>query len=114
MPLVAVKVTVVPALATPLVTVVPLIFSVGAGPKTVPVQLTACQMNPVLVPVSTILTVLPDIVGDAGKVIKPEAADVGVAVAFTAISRAPGSFRHHVWIETRVELLSRAAVRPPA
>ena len=85
MPLVAVKVTVVPALATPLVTVVPLIFSVGAGPKTVPVQLTACQMNPVLVPVSTILMVLPDIVGDAGNVIKPEAADVGVAVALSAI-----------------------------
>jgi hypothetical protein len=59
MPLVAVNVTVVPALATPLVTVVPLIFSVGEN-KTSPVQLTACQVNPVLVPVSTILTVLPD------------------------------------------------------
>ena len=85
MPLVVVNVTVVPALATPLVTVVPLIFSVGAPKKDVPVQLTACQVNPVLVPVSTILTVLPDILGDDGTVINPEPADVGVEVALTAI-----------------------------
>ena len=84
MPLVAVNVTVVPALGIPLVTVVPLIFSVGAK-RTSPVQLTACQVNPVLVPVSTILTVLPNILGDAGNVINPEAADVGVEVALTAI-----------------------------
>ena len=84
MPLVAVNVTVVPALGTPLVTVVPLIFSVGAN-KTNPVQLTACQVKPVLVPVSTIFTVLPVIPGDAGNVINPDAADVGVEVAFTAI-----------------------------
>ena len=86
-PLVVVNVTVVPPLATPLVTVVPLSFSVGLPKKDVPVQLTACQVNPVLVPVSTILTVLPVIVGDAGKVINPEAADVGVEVALTAISQ---------------------------
>ena len=86
MPLVRVNVTVVPALATPLVTVVPLISSVG-GNKTSPVQVTACQVNPVLVPVSTIFTVLPVIPGDAGKVISPEAADVGVEVAVTAISQ---------------------------
>jgi hypothetical protein len=61
-----------------------LIFSVGAI-NTNPVQLTACQVNPVLVPVSTIFTVLPVIPGDAGNVISPEAADVGVVVAFTAI-----------------------------
>ena len=84
MPLVAVNVTVVPALATPLVTVVPLSFSVGAM-KTSPVQLTACQVNPVLVPVSTMFTVLPVIPGEAGKVINPEPADVGVEVAVTAI-----------------------------
>ena len=81
----AVNVTVVPALATPLVTVVPLIFNVGGGPEAVPVQLTACQVKPVLVPASTILTVLPVIAGDAGNVINPEAADVGVDVAVTAI-----------------------------
>ena len=79
MPLAAVKVTVVPALGTPLVTVVPLIFSVGPMKKAVPVQLTACHVNPVLAPVSTILTVLPEILGDAGSVINPEAADVGAA-----------------------------------
>ena len=84
MPVVAVKVTVVPALATPLVTVVPLIFSVGPI-RSSPVQLTACQVNPVLAPVSTILTVLPDILGDAGRVISPEATDVGAAVALRAI-----------------------------
>jgi hypothetical protein len=84
MPLVAVNVTVVPALGIPLVTVVPLIFSVGAK-RTSPVQLTACQVNPVLVPVSTILTVLPVIPGDAGNVINPEAADVGVELALRAI-----------------------------
>ena len=84
MPLVAVNVTVVPALGTPLVTVVPLIFSVGEN-KTSPVQLTACQVNPVLAPVSMIFTVLPVIPGDAGSVINPEAADVGVEVALTAI-----------------------------
>jgi len=87
MPLVAVNVTVVPALATPLVTVVPLIFSVGPMKNAVPVQLAACQVNPVLVPVSTILTVLPDRLGDAGKVINPEAADVGAELALTAISQ---------------------------
>ena len=84
MPLVAVNVTVVPALATPLVTVVPLIFSVGEI-MTSPVQLTACQVNPVLVPASTILTVLPDRLGDAGNVINPDPADVGADVALTAI-----------------------------
>ena len=80
----AVNVTVVPALAIPLVTVVPLICSVG-GNKTNPVQLTACQVKPVLVPVSTILTVLPVIPGDDGKVINPEAADVGAELALRAI-----------------------------
>ena len=86
MPLEAVNVTVVPPLATPLVTVTPLSFSVGPV-ETSPVQLTACQVNPVLVPVSTIFTVLPVTPGDAGNVINPEAADVGVAVALTAISQ---------------------------
>ena len=80
----AVNVTVVPPLGTPLVTVVPLIFSVGEI-KAIPVQLTACQVNPVLVPVSTIFTVLPDRLGDAGNVINPEAADVGAELALRAI-----------------------------
>ena len=84
MPVVAVNVTVVPALATPLVTVVPLIFSVGVE-KTSPVQLTACHVKPVLAPVSTMLTVLPVKLGDAGKVINPEAADVGAALALRAM-----------------------------
>ena len=84
MPLVAVNVIVVPALATPLVTVVPLICSVGVK-EAVPVQLTACQVNPVVVPVRMILMVLPDIPGAAGNVTDPEAADVGAEVAVTAI-----------------------------
>ena len=84
MPLFAVNVTVVPPLETPLVTPVPLICSMGGG-EAEPVQLIACQVNPVLVPVSTIFTVVPNRLGEAGKVMSPELADVGVDVAFTAI-----------------------------
>ena len=88
MPLAAVYVTVVPPLGTPLVTVVPLIFRVGV-PVAVPVQLAACQINPVLAPVSTIFTVFPARPGDAGNIINPEPADVGAAVALTAILQEP-------------------------
>src|SRR5450631_2466555 len=86
-PLPAVNVTVVPPLGTPLVTVAPLIFRVGV-PVAVPVQLAACQVNPVLAPVSTIFTVFPNIPGDADNVISPDAADVGADVAFRAIFQA--------------------------
>ena len=82
------KVTVVPPLGMPLVTVTPLIFSVGLTNDR-PVQLTACQVNPVLAPVSTIFTVFPDNPGDAGSAISPDAAEVGEATAFTAIFQVP-------------------------
>ena len=81
-------VTVVPPLGFPLVTVTPLIFSVGK-PVALPAQFTAIQVNPVLVPVSTILMVFPVTEGVAGKSRRPEVADVGVEVAFRAMSQVP-------------------------
>src|ERR1700722_16233260 len=78
--------TVVPPLGIPLKTVTPLSFSVGK-PVALPVQSTAIQVNPVLVPVSTIFIVLPVTDGVAGNNKSPEVPDVGVEVAFRAMSQ---------------------------
>ena len=78
-----VYVTVVPPLGTPLTTVTPLICSVG--PNKVAEMFAAVQVNPVLVPVSTIFTVLSTNVSVLGAVINPELVELGVDVAFTAI-----------------------------